>query len=116
MILKICHLNIEEIFVKDEDAVRIAIQENHTSSDVNFHQHGIMTGYKLIDAIHSSILHAIETFAKKSLADCLRVDLRFDVNEITIVNVYRPPSQNQSSDALFNFNSHNHNQTWGYEH
>jgi hypothetical protein len=69
MNLKICHLNIEDISVRDEDVGVITIQENHTSSDVNFHQRGEMTGYKLIDAIHSSI-HAIETFTKKSLADC----------------------------------------------
>jgi hypothetical protein len=47
--------------MQDKDVNVIAIQETHTSSDVNLHQCGEMPGYRLIGAIHRNI-HGIVTY------------------------------------------------------
>jgi exonuclease III len=63
--LKICHLNIEGILASKSDYLSrlmrehefeiVAIQETHTTSDLNLLNRGKLSGFKLIGAIHSNV-------------------------------------------------------------
>jgi exonuclease III len=47
----------------------IAIQETHTTSDLNLLNRGKLSGFKLIGAIHSNA-HGIATYVRDTLAEC----------------------------------------------
>jgi hypothetical protein len=50
-------LNIKDISVRGDVVVVIAVQETHTSSDVNLHQRGETPRYRLIGAVYMASEH-----------------------------------------------------------
>jgi exonuclease III len=133
--LKIYHLNIEGISTSKSDYLSrlmreheidiVAIQETHTTSDLNLLNRGKLLGFKLIGAIHSNV-HGIATYVRDNLVDCFLTHsecsnnihvIAVEVTGVTVVNVYKPSSSNWSSNTLKvfrrpsiyvgDFNSHN---------
>jgi hypothetical protein len=97
----------------------VVIQKSHTISDLNLQNRG-----KLLN-------RGIVTYVRDTLADCFLTHLEcsynihviaVEVSGVTVMNVYKPPSSNWSSNTLKvfphptiyvgDFNSHN--QLWGY--
>jgi exonuclease III len=134
--LEISHLNIEGIsasisdflsrVMRDHEIDIFAIQETHTTSDLNLLNRGKLPGFKLIGAIHSNV-HGIATYVRDTLADYFLTHsecsnnihvIAVEISGVTVVNVYKPPSSNWSSNTLkgiphptiygSDFSSHNH--------
>jgi exonuclease III len=118
--------------MRDNEIDIIAPHETHSTSNTNLSNRDEIPGYKLIGVIHSNV-HGIATYARVSLNNCFITYsdctnnihvLAVEVSEISIVNVYKPPSVNWLTNTLeklphsaiyvSDFNSDN--QAWGYAH
>jgi exonuclease III len=85
-----------------------AIQETHTTSDLNLLNRGKLPGFKVIGAIHSNV-HGIATYVRDTLADYFLTHSEYSYNNhvmaveisgVIVVNVYKPLSSNWSSNTL----------------
>jgi hypothetical protein len=139
--LKICHINIEGIFISkseylahlmhDEDIDIVAVQETHAESEENLRRRGTIPGYSLIGAVYSNV-HGIATYVKASFSKfrALYKDhshnvhtLAVKVDRTIVVNVYQPPSSSWSNvphklfphPAIYVDDFNSHNQLWGFD-
>jgi exonuclease III len=81
-----------------------AIQKTHTTSDLNLLNRGKLPGFKLIVAIHSNV-HGIATYVRDTLADYSECSnnihvIDVEMSRVTVVNLYKTPSSNWSSNTL----------------
>jgi hypothetical protein len=110
----------------------IAVQETHTASAESLRRRGNLTGFTLVGAVYSSV-HGIATYIRSDLSNWRIVYqdhtnnvhvLAVELDAITIVNVYKPPSTSWSSNPLKTLphptihvgDLNSHNQQWGYGH
>lgn len=138
--IRVCQINIEGIsrskseyigkLLVDQNVDVITVQETHTADDYQIHSRGRIPGYNLVGAINHP-QYGIATYARShirnvsivhSIADQELFCLTIKVENVTIANIYKPPSFRWPNDmiptfphpAIYTGDFNSHHYIWGY--